>query len=50
MKRKIFRHLRINRDHINQYFDAYRLYSQFEIKRVPNKYWKDDLPKDFRAL
>ncbi len=46
MKKQIYRHLRINKDQIHQYFDAYHPYSEFMLKRVPNKYWKDDLPKD----
>lgn len=42
-KRGIYRHIRIHNG-VTQFFDAYRPYSELEIKRVPNKYWTDDLP------
>jgi hypothetical protein len=42
-QKEIFRHKRI-KNAVMQYHDAFRRLSEGELKRVPNKYWIDDLP------
>ena len=48
-KRIKYLHIRI-KNGVRQTHTAYRELSESEVKRVPNRYWVDDLPKPMKRI